>query len=127
MLVEDDDAVRGFAKRGLTRLGYTVVEASNGEQAMELAARSEVQLLLTDVIMPGISGPELAAKIRGERPTLKVMFMSGYTRNALEPNMLEQGRSHFVEKPIAIATLGHALRDLLDSETRTTRGTQPAR
>ncbi len=114
MLVEDDAAVRQLAARGLARLGYTVVEADSAEAALVKLASSRVQLLLTDVVMPGMTGPELAERLRTDRPGTKVMFMSGYTRNALDGSALERGRAHFIEKPLSLPQLGIALRELLD-------------
>lgn len=81
LLVEDEDVVRGLASRILRRAGYTVLEARHPEDALRIfdQRRSPIHLMLTDVVMPGISGPELARKLGAGQPNLKVLFMSGYT------------------------------------------------
>jgi two-component system, cell cycle sensor histidine kinase and response regulator CckA len=78
LLAEDDDIVRDVAVRMLTGAGYTVVPARYGSEALELAERHDIDLLLTDVVMPGLSGPETARALRERLPTLPVLFMSGY-------------------------------------------------
>jgi two-component system cell cycle sensor histidine kinase/response regulator CckA len=114
MLVEDDATVRTFARRGLSRLGYNVIEASSGEAALEQFDDS-IDLLVSDVIMPGMFGPELAAKLHAARPDLKVLFVSGYTENALDERDLVHGKVHFLEKPLSMKRLGEVVRELLDA------------
>ncbi len=85
LLVEDEDAVRRLAQSGLKNSGYTVLEAGDGAKALELAAAhpGRIDLLITDVVMPGMSGPLLAEQLRAARPNLKVLFLSGYTGEAV--------------------------------------------
>src|SRR5206468_10313989 len=79
LLVEDEPMVRGVAERALTRHGYTVITADNGEDALEILARNEpVDLLISDVVMPGMDGPTMVREARQSRPDLKILFMSGY-------------------------------------------------
>jgi signal transduction histidine kinase len=107
LLVEDEPAVREVAHRILTRNGYQVIVAANGSQALDLAKtrKGEIHLLLTDVIMPGISGKDLAAKILADRPSIRIIYMSGYastvlaTQGALDPTIT------LLEKPFTEATL----------------------
>lgn len=122
LLVEDEPLVREFARRALARLGYTVIEAASGEEALEIMTRDArvIDLLVTDVIMPGIRGPQLAAKLRETRPGLKTLFMSGYTENALNEHDLIEGQVHFIAKPLAIQKLTSTVREILDSDRATT-------
>ena len=117
MLVEDDSTVREFARRGLTRLGYTVLEAGSAEAAVSIIDEkaTSIDLLITDVIMPGMPGPELAQIVHTSHPELKVVFMSGYTENALDQSDLVDGRAHFIEKPLSMKRLGQLVREILDA------------
>jgi CheY-like chemotaxis protein len=83
LLVEDDDQVRAAARAVLTRYGYRVLEARDGVEATEQSARfrGDIHILLTDTVMPGISGPALAQQLASDRPSMKTLFMSGYTDN----------------------------------------------
>ena len=84
--MEDEQAVRDLSARILRELGYTVIEASNGEEALAISserANGEIHLLLTDVVMPQMSGKLLTAMVKTERPGIRVLFSSGYTDNAL--------------------------------------------
>ena len=85
LLVEDEKGVRELAREYLEMTGYTVIEAENGHTALELAAMhvGPIHLLMTDVVMPGISGRELAGRVKTIRPEIKVLFMSGYTDQAV--------------------------------------------
>ena len=117
LLVEDEPLVREFARRALAKLGYTIIEAGSGEDALALmdARKEPIDLLLTDIIMPGIRGHQLAAVLRERRPGLKVLFMSGYTENALDQQDILDGRVHFIEKPLSVQRLGHMVREVLDA------------
>ncbi|MBI2920772.1 MAG: response regulator [Planctomycetes bacterium] len=117
LLVEDEDTVRSLAARALRRLGYTVLEARSGEEACEKseALKSAVHLLLTDVVMPGMTGPETARKLAASRPAMKVMYMSGYTDDQLgEHGVLKSGIA-FLHKPFAPDLLARKVREVLDS------------
>ncbi len=123
LLVEDDDAVRGVAVRSLARLGYEVIEAADGHEALERFAqiRDRVRLVVTDVVMPGMSGGELAERIAAERPGLPVLFLSGYADEAVSRGVIREG-ARFLRKPFTPDMLGDRVRALLDGATATTPG-----
>jgi CheY-like chemotaxis protein len=117
LLVEDSDAVRHLARQILRQLGYSVFTARDGREALELAMNdpSRIDLLLTDVVMPHMSGRELAEAIRAKRPSVKVLYMSGYTDDIiLRKGQREPGAS-FMEKPFTTAILAERVRKQLDS------------
>ena len=116
LLVEDEPAVRELARMVLSEQGYTVVEAQNAEDAVRLAGRrgSEIHLLLTDVVMPGMSGHDLAKHLTALHPYLRVLYMSGYTNNVIAENgTLEEGLS-FLQKPFTPRVLAQRVRETLD-------------
>jgi CheY-like chemotaxis protein len=116
LLVEDEDALRALARRVLESRGYEVLEAGSGAQALEIFEKrgSDIKLLLTDVIMPKMGGRELAQKIVAQQPKIKVLFMSGYTDDAIvRHGMLESGTA-FVQKPFAPEALAFKVREVLD-------------
>jgi two-component system cell cycle sensor histidine kinase/response regulator CckA len=116
LLVEDEDAVRAVARESLRRRGYRVLEATNGETALEIAAGFEghIGLLLTDVVMPGLSGRALADRLAPTRPGTRVLFMSGYTDDAIvQHGVLEPGLS-FLQKPFTPDVLAQKVREVLD-------------
>jgi CheY-like chemotaxis protein len=112
LLVEDDELVRQHARNVLLGLGYTVIEATNGPDALQIIrGPSHIDLLFTDVIMPGgMNGPQLVEAAHGVRPQLKVLYTSGYTENAI----VHQGRLdkgvHLLNKPYRRAELAHKVR-----------------
>jgi DNA-binding NtrC family response regulator len=116
LLVEDQPEVRELARIVLADRGYSVINAQNPEDA-EHQARSnggQIHLLLTDVMMPGISGRELAKRITSRHPHIRVLYMSGYTNNVIaEDGMLEAGLS-FLQKPFTPQTLVQKVRETLD-------------
>ncbi|NLE75814.1 MAG: response regulator, partial [Chloroflexi bacterium] len=117
LLVEDEPLVRAMAKRILLGQGYTVLEASNGDEAIWLAQEhlGEIHLLLTDVVMPGMSGKELSWRLQTLRPTLRILYISGYASNAIvHGGVLDQG-TEFLQKPFTISTLAHKVREVLES------------
>ena len=107
LLVEDDTAVRSLAARILERAGYTVIQSDAPELALALARdpQQRFDILLTDVMMPGMSGPELAAAIRVVRPTMRVAYMSGYTDSSLEEREILESRAVMIAKPFTIESL----------------------
>jgi CheY-like chemotaxis protein len=116
LLVEDEPAVRELARTVLSEQGYTVIEAQNSEDAVRLAGRhrSEIHLLLTDVVMPGMSGRDLAKHLTALHPYLRVLYMSGYTHNVVGENgTLEEGLS-FLQKPFSPKALTLRVRETLD-------------
>ena len=117
LLVEDEQEVRRLARDILQQIGYTVLEAANGGEAVEICRGypGPIQLLLTDVIMPHMSGRELAERLEGVRPTLKVLYMSGYTDDALGPRALLAGDRVLLQKPFTPEALARTVREALDS------------
>jgi hypothetical protein len=110
-------AVREAVREVLQRHGYTVLEATNGAEALQLSAgRSQpIHLLLTDVVMPEISGPEAAERMARQRPGLKVLYMSGYTDDALGSHGVLHAGTALLQKPFSMADLTRRVRDLLDA------------
>jgi len=117
LLVEDEPLVRGLAARILRKQGYRLFEASNGLEAMRMAEKrvgEEIHLLLTDVVMPGMIGRELAERLRSFFPSIKVLYMSGYTSGAIvHHGILEEGMN-FVQKPFTVEALALKVREVLD-------------
>jgi DNA-binding response OmpR family regulator len=119
LVVEDEEAVRKIAKRSLEAAGYTVLIAASGEEALVACARraGEVHLLLTDVVMPRMSGGVLAQEISKTRPTLKVLYMSGYTDEAIDHHGVLDAGANFLGKPFTAVALRRKVREVLDSGT----------
>lgn len=119
LLVEDEPLVRRLASRVLGGLGYTVLEAANGEEALRLARAGEAfDLLLTDVVMPGMGGQELAQAARAMRPDARVLFMSGYTDDAVVRRGLSERSIDFLQKPFTPSALAMKVRHVLDAPPR---------
>ena len=118
LLVEDEDPLRAVVARMLAQAGYRVLDARTPTEACELFEqhKSDVALLLTDVIMPEMNGPALAQRLVALRPELRVLFVSGYTEELPVLNA-PGGKSHFLAKPFASATLLSAVAELLDKTT----------
>jgi two-component system cell cycle sensor histidine kinase/response regulator CckA len=116
LLVEDEGAVRRYASRVLRGGGYQVLEAASGNEALGLAGghRGAIDLLFTDVVMPGMSGPQLAQRLAGLRPGLCVLYTSGYAASVIERHGVLDERFDLVEKPIAPQALLAKVRELLD-------------
>jgi signal transduction histidine kinase/CheY-like chemotaxis protein len=114
LLVEDEDAVRRATERILTRAGYRVLVAANGPAAIELLAAEQVDLLLTDVVMPGgLSGRQLADQLRQSRPGLRVLYMSGYSADAIANRGILDPGVFVVEKPFTSEALLSKIREVL--------------
>ena len=122
LLVEDDRLVRRFAATALQRTGYRVIEAATGEEAIGLAEgmREPVHLLLSDVVMPGMNGPEVARRIRASHPEARVLFASGYTGDAIGHHGLALEGLAFLQKPYSLAAVTAGVRAALDSPTTET-------
>jgi len=116
LLVEDEDGVRALARRVLETNGYTVLEACDGETAVQIAGAQSgaIHLMLTDALMPGITGPELARRVCASRPGMKVIFMSGYTDEAVVRHGLVAGGTDFIQKPFEFEALARKVRAVLD-------------
>jgi PAS domain S-box-containing protein len=116
LLVEDDADVRAIGVRALRGTGFRVLEAADGVDALAIARAFEgtIHILVTDVVMPRMGGKELAAQLAAERPEMKVLFASGYTRNAIvHQGVLEQG-TNFLQKPYVPAGLVKKVREVID-------------
>jgi signal transduction histidine kinase len=117
LLVEDEPAVRELAAHVLRAQGYTVLEADNGDAALRQVgeqAGEKIHLLLTDVVMPRMSGKELADRLKVIRPDLKVLFTSGYTDDAIVHHGVLQAEIAFLQKPFSPVTLARKVREVLD-------------
>jgi two-component system cell cycle sensor histidine kinase/response regulator CckA len=116
LLVEDEEVVRGLARRILEQAGYSVVEASKGDEALRFCAEhaAEVNLLLTDVVMPEMSGKELADRLKSQYPELKMVFMSGYTDEAIVHHGVLDSSVEFIQKPFTPSALIRKVREVLD-------------
>jgi DNA-binding response OmpR family regulator len=117
LLVEDNEAVRELSAKALRRRGYTVHEACNAEQAIEWSQTSTVtpKLLVTDVVMPGLSGPNLAARLMTQNPELRVLYMSGYTDDATPAHGMFWGGVPLLQKPFTPGQLAERVRLALDT------------
>ncbi len=118
LLVEDEEEVRTLTRRVLLGCGYCVLEAPDGETALQVAARHDgpIHLLLTDVVMPGMGGRPLAERLRAMHPTAKVLFVSGYTDDAVVRHGILEDRVQFLQKPFSPVALALKLRDVMDSD-----------
>jgi len=115
LLVEDEDGVRESAAEYLTDAGYTVLKARGGPEALQMAEshKGTIDLLLTDVVMPKMSGPEIAERIRKERSRIRVVFMSGYSNNLLTDQRALDPRHVILRKPFRLASLGRCIAEAL--------------
>jgi CheY-like chemotaxis protein len=126
LVVEDDGAVRAFALSALQELGFATAEADNGTIALQrLSEDHEITVLLTDVVMPGLNGRNLVDAVMADHPHLVVLFMTGYTHNAIVHNgMLDPG-VRLISKPFTVADLRRELRAALSGSR--VPGSQPSR
>lgn len=116
LLVEDEETVRRVIERLLQKLGYDVLSASDAEEAMEVFQQrdDEIDLVLTDVVMPGLTGVEMAEVLREQRPDMKFLFTSGYTSKELGGSP-QAPPEPFLPKPFSMDELSRSIRDALDS------------
>ncbi|MBI3806544.1 MAG: response regulator [Nitrospirae bacterium] len=129
LLVEDEHSVRVLVRDELRKLGYRVIEAKNGIEACLMATQraGSFQLLLTDVVMPGMAGRELAQHLSVINPDLRTLFISGYMDDVGIMAGLEEGTSSFLQKPFTPEVLARAVRDLLDANAPSNRaGASPS-
>src|SRR5205823_3205917 len=116
LLVEDEPMVRSVAERALTRQGYQVITAENGEEALEVIARGEsIDLLISDVVMPAMDGPTMVREARKSRPELPILFMSGYAEEQLRKS-IDIVNVAFLAKPFSVQELAEAARKALSAK-----------
>ncbi len=118
LLVEDEESVRKLALAVLQRQGYTVLDARDGAHAVEVCRGhpGRIHILLTDVVMPGVGGPEAAGQLKALRPDMKVLYMSGYTDRAIAQQRVLGPDVAFLQKPFTPATLARKVREVLDGQ-----------
>jgi CheY-like chemotaxis protein len=116
-VVEDEDIVRGLVNDVLSDLGLTVIEAATGQAGLDiLSSKQQVDLLITDIGLPGLNGRQMADAARLLRPNLKILFMTGYAEIAVSAtNVLEQGMA-MITKPFTISALADRVRAMIESE-----------
>jgi two-component system, cell cycle sensor histidine kinase and response regulator CckA len=116
LLVEDEEGVRALARHVLQMCGYTVLEASHGGEALRLAERHQgpIHLILTDVVMPGMSGRLVAERIGALKPGIKTLFTSGYTDDSVVRHGILETETHFLQKPYTPAAVAQKVRAVLD-------------
>jgi CheY-like chemotaxis protein len=118
LLVEDEPVLRELAQMILGDLGYTVLEAEDGEAALKLIQkkkRLKLDLLLSDIMMPRMGGMELAAKLRAEYPRIKILLMSGYSTEVIARQGVFEPGTMFIAKPFTPSVLARKVREALDS------------
>lgn len=117
LLVEDEEQVRNLASRILSAYGYTVIEAADGQSALGLIQENQasIHLLITDVVMPRMSGRQLADQMPSTHPGIKVLYMSGYTDDAIVHHGIVDADIEFIQKPFTPAALAQKVRDVLDT------------
>jgi two-component system cell cycle sensor histidine kinase/response regulator CckA len=115
LLVEDEEGLRSLNARGLRSRGYSVIEASNGIEAMEALDEKNgaVDLVVSDVVMPEMDGPTLLKEMRRRNPNLKIIFVSGYAEDAFEKSLPEKEQFAFLPKPFTLAQLVAAVKETM--------------
>jgi len=115
LLVEDEDGVRDLLQEILTDQGYRVLSANRGAEALRISdsADEDIPLLVTDVVMPQMSGRELARRLRARRPSLRVLYLSGYTEEAIAQHGVIEPDAAFLQKPFTRADLARKIREVL--------------
>jgi PAS domain S-box-containing protein len=124
LLVDDEPSVRRSTGKLLASLGYAVETAGGGEEALALLGRTRVDLVLSDLAMPQMSGTELAARIRERHPELPIVFMSGNLDSEQLRSEISEGHAVFLQKPVTLAALASCVRQVLDTVTATVRGVE---
>ena len=117
LVVEDENLVRKLMRTILESRGYFVLDAPGGEEAFHVCRRHKgpIHLLITDVVMPKMKGPEVADRLRSMYPEMKVLYVSGYTADMIDQHGVLESGTHFIQKPFAPVDLLNRVRELLDS------------
>jgi CheY-like chemotaxis protein len=117
LLVEDEAAVRASTNEFLVSRGYTVVTAENGVDALRVSREysGPIHLMITDVVMPKMSGPQVAIQLAAERPDMKTLFVSGYAENTVLRHGNIDVTERFLSKPFSLSTLANKIRDVLET------------
>jgi len=128
LVVDDEPVVLETVRDGLTAHGYQVLTAGGGEEALQTAQAHQgaIALALVDVIMPGMSGPQVAQRLHASRPDLKILFMSGFSTEVVVVHGLDTGDPLLV-KPFSLDTLGRKVHEILDYRSPFARPPQPPR
>jgi DNA-binding NtrC family response regulator len=123
LLVEDEDIVRGLTRKILMQAGYNVLDAKSGEEAIRICREhaGPIDLLLTDVVMPEVSGKEVADQLLELRPGIRVLYMSGYTDEAIVQHGVLDASVKFIQKPFTWVALTKKVRDVLNRHAISTR------
>jgi len=117
LLVEDDEQLRSVTAQYLRSLGYSVVEAGSAEAAYALVHTvGTLDLVITDVVMPRMDGPNLVKHVRELHPTMKVIFISGYTEDAFRRRLDSDSEIHFLPKPFSLKQLASKVKDVISGE-----------
>ena len=128
LVAEDEAVIRDLIHHGLSANGYSVLLAGSGLEAEQIARnyKGQIQLLITDVIMPKMSGADLARRLLDVRPELRVLYMSGYTDDSVGQHGVPSGAVAFLQKPFSMNALARKVREVLDAPERTLAGSSPA-
>lgn len=123
LLVEDDETVLALCSTVLQNHGYNVLEAEDADNAVEICRgyRDTIDLLISDVVMPGANGPALAVELRDVRPTMRTLFMSGYTEETMQQYGFSSQNAGFIQKPFSASALARKVRQILDAGASTAR------
>jgi two-component system cell cycle sensor histidine kinase/response regulator CckA len=115
LLVEDEEGLRALNARGLTSRGYTVLEAGNGVEAIDVLEKSggQVDLVVSDVVMPEMDGPTLLRELRTRNPSMKIIFVSGYAEDAFQKHLPADGQFAFLAKPFTLKQLVNAVKETI--------------
>jgi two-component system, cell cycle sensor histidine kinase and response regulator CckA len=115
LLVEDEEGLRALNARGLASRGYTVIEAGNGVEALEELERhnGQVDLVVSDVVMPEMDGPTLMKELKQRNPDIKIIFVSGYAEDAFDKNVADQKDFNFLPKPFTLKQLVTAVKEAM--------------
>ena len=118
LLVEDEDAVRALARHVLTSCGYTILEAADGREAVRVAEQhaGRIDLVVSDVVMPYLGGRQLVERLGAVKPGLKVLFLSGYTADAVVRHGVLEAEYAFLQKPFTPTALAQKVREVLDAK-----------